>query len=257
MDVSILMPVFNAEATLEASVRSVTGQTHANWELIMVDDGSTDGTAALAERLAAGDRRLRFVRAPANEGAAAARNRALALAQGRYIAFLDADDRWKPQKLQRQLAFMRQKGAGLCYTGYHRVSPSGQLIKAVAVPESVSYAALLKRNILGCLTVVYDSQMCGKCPMPDLRRQQDYALWLSMVRRHGTAYGLNEPLAIYRVGTATLSSNKFMAATDMWRVYRQHERLPLLQAMVAFGHYVYFGLRDRLREKADADAPVV
>lgn len=255
--VSILMPVHNAESTLAASVASVRAQTRGDWELLLVDDASSDGSGALMRALAESDPRIRAESLPVNRGAAAARNHALAWARGRHVAFLDADDLWHPDKLARQLAFMARSGAVLSFTGYSRVDAEGRLIARQRVPATVDHATLLRRNLLGCLTVIHDTARSGKVPMPDLRRQHDYALWLDLTRRFGPAAGLDEDLATYRVGPGSLSGNRLAAARDLWRVYRRCERLPLLPALGYFGGYLRFALRERLVQRAAPGAPVV
>lgn len=255
--VSVLMPVHNAVATLRASVASVQAQTLGDWELWLIDDASTDGSGVLAAELAAGDPRIRVLSLPTNRGAAAARNAGLEQARGRYIAFLDADDLWQPDKLAAQLALFRDTGAALTFTGYSRADADGRLVERVRAAARVDYATLLKRNVLGCLTVIYDSAITGKVPMPDLRRQHDYALWLDIVRRFGPAAGLDRDMAIYRIGRASLSANKAGAARDIWRVYRDCQGLGLLPSLWFFGHYTWYGLRHRLIQRPRADAPRV
>ncbi|MCZ4352446.1 glycosyltransferase family 2 protein [Roseovarius aestuarii] len=248
--VSVLMPVFNDIATLSASVASVRAQSYADWELLLIDDGSDDDTVVLATALAAEDPRIRLLRMPANAGAAAARNMGLDHSRGRYIALLDADDIWHPEKLSRQLAFMDRRGAALSFTGYSRVSPDGAQIERVHVPDRVEYRTLLRRNIMGALTVIYDAEALGRVPMPELARQHDFALWLRLTRLHGPAHGLDEDLATYLVRPGSLSGNKRRAACDAWRVYRHCEELPLFSALKYFACYTYYGLRYRLFQRA-------
>lgn len=243
--ISVLMPMFNCAQTLESSVASVMSQTRTDWELILVDDASTDSSREIAQKFAQGDPRISVLTLAKNSGAAAARNHALGVATGRYIAFLDADDQWHHDKLRQQIKFMENTNAALCFTAYARVSTGGDHIETVRVPQKADYYTLLKRNILGALTVIYDTQQVGKPEMPILDRQHDYALWLHLVRQFGPALGLDEILATYRVSTASLSSNKALAARDIWRVYRECEGLPLYRSLWAFAHYTYYGLRYR------------
>lgn len=244
------MPLYQGAATLGDAVASVQAQTSTDWELIVADDGSTDGGPALAETLAAADPRVRLVRLERNCGAAAARNAALALARGRYVAFLDADDRWLPGKLERQLAFMAETGAALTFTAYLRTDETGRVLARAGARDRVDYAGMLGANPIGCLTAVYDRARLGPQPMPeDLPRQHDYALWLRLVRLGGPARGLDEALAVYRVGRGTLSANKVAAARDIWRVWRHHEGLGRAAAMAAFGRYAAHSLRHRLFER--------
>lgn len=228
--VSILMPAWNADETLAEAVASIQAQTFGDWELLIADDASTDGTRATAEALAAADPRIRVLVRDRHEGAAAARNRALEASRGRYIAFLDADDLWLPEKLERQLAFMRQSGAVLSFTGYVR-RRAGRPDRRVTAPASVSYEELLRGNVIGCLTAMYDSARCGRIPMRRIPRRHDFALWLEIVKRSGPAQGLDLPLAIYRVSPNSLAANKIRATADTWRMYRQEVGLTRGQAL--------------------------
>lgn len=239
------MPMYNCERTLAQSVASVRVQTRTDWELLLVDDGSVDSSANIAKALCQQDSRIRLFRLPTNAGAANARNHALKQARGRYIAFLDADDVWQAQKLERQIAFMASTGAALSFTAYTRCTESGVLIEAVQVPKRATYTMLLKRNLLGALTVMYDRDVIGSVEMPDIERQHDYALWLELTRAHGPAFGLNDDLATYHVSRSSLSANKALAARDIWRVFRRYEHLPLHRALWYFAHYTYYGLRYR------------
>jgi len=239
--VSILTAVFNAEAPVGVAGASVGEQDFAEWEMILGDDASRGDSLALAEQLAAQDPRIRVLRAETNGGAARARNTALAMATGRYIAFLDADDAWLPGKLSQQVAFMQTKEAALSYTGFFRVRDGAQ--RAVEVPKTVDYAALLKGNVIGCLTAMYDSHALGKVEMPDLRRRQDYGLWLKILRRGGRAYGLTEPLALHFQRAGSLSSDKLRATLATWQLYRQVEGLSRRQAAACLTHHLWQRLK--------------
>ncbi len=217
--VSILMPAHDAADTIAAAMRSVQDQTFSDWELIVINDASNDDTVERARQQAGSDARIRILDNDGPRGAAAARNAGLRRACGRYVAFLDADDNWLAVKLERQLSLLRQTGAPLCYAGFI-TRRAGRPDKVVNVPQSVSYEQLLAGNIIGCLTAIYDTEVCGKLPMPDLRRRHDYALWLMILKKHGAACGVSAPLAVLRLASGTLSANKFAATYDTWRMYR-------------------------------------
>lgn len=221
-EISVIMPALNAAAHLARAVASVQAQTRHDWELIIADDGSRDGTFALAASLAAADPRIkvlpRYEAAP--RGAGAARNRAIDVAQGRYLAFLDADDEWMPDKLRRQVGRMEDEGLALTFTGFWR--NRGARRHEIKVPLAVTRGALLGGNVMGTLTVVCDRAQLGKVAFPDLPLRQDYALWLDLLRRTHRAQAIQAPLAVAHVTPGSLSSNRWRAVGATWRMYRDH-----------------------------------
>lgn len=244
--VSVVTPVWNAAATLGETVASVRAQSFADWEMLLVDDGSTDGSGALAARLAAGEPRIRVLAHAGNLGAAAARNAAIRAARGRWIAFLDADDLWRPEKLAMQIGFMQARGHPFTFTAYRRIAADGRPLGTVRPPASVTREGLLRGNVIGCLTAVYDAGFFGKVEMPPIARRQDYGLWLELLRRTERAHALPEVLADYRVHPGSLSAGKVGAARDTWRFYREHERLPRLRAAWYFAQYAVRGVAKRI-----------
>lgn len=226
--VSVIMPVFNAEETVARAVASVQAQDYPDWELVLIEDGSSDGSADLCADLAAADPRIRILRQPRNSGAAAARNSGLKIARGRYIAFLDADDEWLPEKLSCQLAFMQARGAHFSYTGFWR--QRGTERHQVRVPERIDRNRLLKGNVIGCLTALYDRAHFGRVEMPALRLRQDFALWLKLLERGEVAHGLDRPLAVHHVHPNSLSAPKGRAIRATWQMYRSHLGLSPMRA---------------------------
>lgn len=243
--VSVITPAWNASATLARTIASVQAQSLADWEMLIVDDGSADGTRRLAERHAAGDGRIRVAGLAANAGAAAARNLGIGAARGRFIAFLDADDRWRPEKLARQLAAMEAAACPFAFSAYARFDAAGRPLGTVAAPARIDHAGLLKGNVIGCLTAIYDTHALGKVEMPAVRRRQDYGLWLRLLKRTPYALGLPEVLADYSVGRTSLSANKLVAARATWTVLREVEGLPPASAAYYFLHYAAKHLRRR------------
>jgi glycosyltransferase involved in cell wall biosynthesis len=241
----VITPVWNAAATLGATVDSVRAQTMGDWELVLVDDGSDDGSAALAARLAAEDRRIRPLGGGARAGAAAARNAGIRAARGRFLAFLDADDRWRPEKLAAQLGFMAERGCPFVFSAYRRVAADGTPLGVVRPPARITHAGLLRGNCIGCLTAIYDSEALGKVEMPPIARRQDYGLWLELLRRTPQALSLPQVLADYRVAPRSLSADKLAAARATWALYRRLERLPLPLAGWYFAHYALGALAKR------------
>jgi len=232
--VSVITPVRDAADTLAETVASVRAQTRGDWEMLLIDDGSTDGSAALAAGVAAADPRIRALPLGAPLGTAAARNRGIAAARGRYIAFLDADDLWRPEKLARQIAFMAAGGHVFAFSAYRRMDAVGRPLGVVGVPARVDYRRLLRDNVIGCLTAIYDSAAFGRVEMPPLVRRQDFGLWLRLLRLTPYAHGQDEVLADYRVRPGSLSGSKLAAARDNWRLYREIEALPPARAAYYF-----------------------
>lgn len=233
------MPVFNGARTLRRSMASVLDQTHRDLELLVVDDGSTDDTPRIAAELAGRDERVRVLHRAQCGGPAAARNTGIAAARGRYLAFCDADDLWLPEKLARQLDLAQQTGAALVYCGYHRVdadfagsaadfAPEGRVVR---VPRRLTHAALLRRNVIGNLTAVVDLDRTGPVEMPDVPGAEDWALWLRIVREHGEAAAIDEPLALYRASQpGSHSADRMRAVRAVWRVLRDQEGLGPVRA---------------------------
>jgi len=234
--VSIVTPVHNGAVFILETIASVQAQTWEDWELLVVDDASEDESAEIVEGLAAEDSRIRLFRLERNGGAAVARNAAIQAAQGRYIAFLDSDDWWVPQKLEKQIRFMGEAQCGFSFTGLQRVDEAGGEIALFGVPGRVSYRELLKTNYIGCSTVMYDSAAFGKVEMPLIRKRQDYGLWLRLLKRTDYACGINEALTRYRVRSGSVSSNKATTSLFTWRVYREVEGLSLLRSTYCLAH---------------------
>lgn len=242
--VSVVIPTFNAGGFFQTALMSLRHQSYANWEALVVDDASTDGSDEIARAWARKDPRIQALRLPRNGGPAAARNVAIQAARGRFIAFLDADDQWLPAKLERQLRFMAVHNAALSYTAYRKIDEAGNLISdTIPIPERVSYRSMLSTNSIACLTAIYDTRILGKVFMPDIAKRQDLALWLQILKSGHLAVGLNEPLALYRVRTASVSAHKFEAARYQWKVYREVERISLPASLYHFCFYAYRGYR--------------
>lgn len=240
--VSIITPLYNSERFLMATIESVVNQSYKNWEMIIVDDCSCDASMEIAHEMSRKDGRIRCVKLAENSGAAVARNKAIEMAEGRFVAFLDADDIWFPNKLERQISFMLDNDVSLSYSSYEKINECGDFLGVVGVPTKISYRELLKTCYIGCLTSIYDTKYFGKVFMPLIRKRQDFALWLSLLKRVDCAYGIKEPLAQYRVHSNSISSNKAKASVYTWRVYREVEQLPFYKCCYFFSHYAFRGL---------------
>jgi len=239
--ISIITPSFNSSKFIEETIQSVIAQTYGDWEMIIVDDCSTDKSCEIIQNYSNQDKRIKLVMLDENSGAAIARNRAIEESHGRYIAFLDADDLWEPTKLQKQLKVMQDNNYEFTYTTYSAIDESGtHLSKNLNFAQKVSYHDLLKTCSIGCLTVMIDREKFTDISMPLIRRGQDYALWLKLLKQVEYAYCVNEKLAQYRVVTNSLSRNKIKKLKGQWFIYRKIENLSLWEALfyiVQYGHY--------------------
>jgi len=238
--ISIVIPVYNAEKFIEETVTSVMNQTCQEWELLLVNDGSKDGSKALIEMLAMREPRIRAFHLTGG-GAAKARNTGTEHAKGRYLTFLDADDLWEPDKLEKELAFLRQRDAAFVFTGYEFADENGKGTgKVVRVPETLSYREALKNTTIFTSTVMFDMKKTGRelLYMPQIK-SEDTALWWKVIRSGFTAYGLDENLVKYRRSGKTLSSNKLEAIRRIWNLYRKAEGLSLAKSCYYFVFWAY------------------
>lgn len=248
--ISIIVPVYNAEKYIENTVNCVLAQTYKNWELILVVDCCSDNTEQvikdMAERLQ--DERIRAVFQEKNTGAAGARNNGLAVSKGRYIAYLDADDVWTPEKLQKELAFMRERDAAFVFTGYEFGDENAVGTgKVVNVPETLTYKQALNNTTIFTSTVMFDTVKIpkGELNMPEIK-SEDTALWWRVLRSGHTAYGLNENLVIYRRPATSLSSNKMEAIRRIWNLYRKAEGLNIFASAYHFCFWAFRAVKRRV-----------
>lgn len=224
--VSIVTPVFNAASTISQTIDSIIAQRFSDWELLLIDDASSDNSRLVAECFTQTDSRIKYFRLAENGGPAIARNTGIEHAKGSLIAFLDADDLWHPEKLERQIAFMEKERVALSCTSYSIIDEQGRPQKKdVVARKTLDYGTMLTRNYIGCLTAMYDTRIAGKTFMPNIRKRQDYGLWLNIIKRTGPAAGLQECLAYYRNRPSSLSSNKLGMIQYNWRLMRDIEGL--------------------------------
>lgn len=228
--ISIIVPVYNAGAYIRETISMVAAQTYGNWELLLVDDGSEDDSREkIRESMESGDARIRLIEKQQNEGAARARNIGIEASKGRYVAFLDADDLWMPDKLEKELAFMKEKQAAFVFTAYEFGDEDAKRTgKVVNVPPSLTYFKALSRTVIFTTTVMLDTERTGRelIRMPEVK-SEDTATWWKILKNGFTAYGLNEVLAVYRRPARSLSSNKLEAIRRIWNLYRKQEKLSL------------------------------
>lgn len=232
--VSVITPVYACEKYLPSAIESVLAQTHTNWEMILVDDCSPDNSAAIIFEYQKKDPRIKYLKNPTNCGAAVARNAALAEAQGRYIAYLDADDIWLPDKLEHQLEFMEQNSVAFSCCDYEKIESDGSsLNKIIHMPKTITYEQLLRNTIIQTVGVIVDTCHADRAllVMPNVRRGQDSATWLQLLRNGVRFVGQNEVLAQYRRVPQSLSSNKLNAMKRTWYLYRGVEKLSVPKSL--------------------------
>jgi len=235
--VSIVTPAYRASRFIGSTIESVLAQEHTRWEMIIADDCSPDDTVDVVNRYAAADSRVRLVKLNQNHGAAGARNAALEETRGRYVAFLDSDDLWLPAKLRVQLAFMAETNAALSFTSFRRITQSGDRTgRLIPVPERLDYKSLLKNTAIVTSTVMLDTSVTGPVRMTRVY-YDDFVLWLSILKRGVVAHGLPSDLARYRVVKQSISRNKANSARQVWRTYRDVERLGFGSAAWCFANY--------------------
>lgn len=220
--VSILIPTFNSEKFISGTILSVQNQSYTNWEIILVDDCSTDATLVTVAELALNDNRIQYSKLDKNSGTGVARNSALAAAKGSYIAFLDADDLWKPNKLALQINFMQTNKLPFTFSFYECINEDGKpLNKRVEAPINLSYRQLFFCNYIGNLTAIYNVNFFGKIPISAIRKRQDWMLWLTVLKKIKIAHPVPESLAYYRIRDNSISTSKFDLIKYNFAVYRK------------------------------------
>lgn len=243
--VSVIMPSYNAEKYIDEAIRSVIAQTYTNWELFVIDDGSTDRTARIAQSYAEKDSRVIFRQNSHNMGTANTRNIGIRLANGEWIATLDSDDIWHPEKLEIQLKKAQETGALFLYTSYSLFCEGFR--QEYTVPEKVDYSSLLTENVIGCSTVMMHKSILEDHLFPSEVYHEDYALWLDLLRAGYNAVGCTEVLTEWRIVKNSRSFNKRKSAKNRWIIYRKMEKLPLYKSMKVFAAYAYHGFKKHKR----------
>lgn len=245
--VTVITPVYNAEKFIAETIQSVLNQTYTDFEHILIDDCSQDESADIIKKFQEQDERIKYLKLEENSGAAVARNFGLENARGRYIAFVDSDDKWHLKKLEKQLGFMKQNGYAFTYTKFEMINDDGTVkTMAASLPKRVNYTELLKNTAIACSTVVIDKEIIGDFRMPLVRKGQDTATWLQILRSHDYAYLVDETLNQYRLVEGSLSSNKILALKRTWNTYKNLENLSWPKAIYYFSHSVINAVRRRL-----------
>ena len=246
--VSIITPVYNCEKLIEETIKSVINQTYSNWEMILVDDCTLDKSFLIIQKYMKNDNRIKYFKLKENSGAAVARNKALKESKGRFIAYLDADDKWKNNKLEKQVNFMLENNYAFTCTDYEKIDEKGNSLKIVKIPKKVNYNLFLRNTIIQTVGVMVDTKITGKdiLYMPNIRRRQDAATWCQLLKSGYDCYEVPEVLSYYRVVSNSLSSNKLKAIKMNWYWYRKIEKLSLLKSCFCFIGYAFNAVKKRI-----------
>ena len=244
--VSIITPSFNSECFISETIESIINQTYTNWELLITDDSSSDNGVDIINSYVKKDSRIKLYQLKNNSGAGVARNKSISEANGRYIAFCDSDDRWMAEKLEKQVAFLTEKNLSFTYCGYEVINEEGAYAGKVIPPLEISYNKMLKNNYVGCLTAIYDSKKIGKQFMPEIRKRQDWVLWLNILKKYGATKGMPQTLAKYRNRNKSVSSNKVLLLKYNWLVYNNELGFNKFKSILLLLSFIYYYARKKL-----------
>ncbi len=237
--VSIITPMYNGENFIAETIESVLAQSYRNWELLITDDCSKDKGPKIVKSYSEKDQRIKLFELESNGGGAVARNNSIKEAKGEFIAFLDSDDLWVPEKLKKQINWMIENKYDFTYSVYQHMTEGGELKPVISkIKDRIDYNDMLRNNCIGCLTAIYNAKKLGKIYMPIVRVGQDFALWLQVLKKSNMAYGLNENLAYYRIRNGSVSRNKFKKMKYMWDIYREIEKLNMIKS----GYYLIYDM---------------
>src|SRR5690554_397928 len=230
--VSVIMPMYNAEKYIKESIKSVLNQTYEIWELLIIDDVSTDNSVEIVEEYVERDSRIKLFRLDENSGPAVARNVGIKNSIGDFISFLDSDDLWHAEKLEIQLRFMIDNNYSITCTDYEQIDKEGKSRnKIIKTKIKADYDMVLKYNPIGNLTVMYNVDKLGKIKIPNIKKRNDYLLWLTILKKEKYIYGINQVLASYRVHPNSISSNKFELVKYHWHIYRKIENISFIKSL--------------------------
>lgn len=238
--VSIIMPTYNCEKFIGETIETVINQTYKNWELIIVDDCSKDNTEIVVDRYKENDNRIQYYKLDINQGAALCRTKSMELAKGNYMAFLDSDDLWESDKLEKQLRFMEENNYNFTCTAYEQIDEEGKrLNRIIKVKNKADYNRILLDCPVGNSTVMYNVDKLGKFKVPNIRKRNDDALWLQILKKEKYIYGMNDVLMKYRIRTNSISSNKIDLIKYHWQLYRDIEHLSIFRSVF---HICWWGI---------------
>ena len=248
--VSVIMPAYNTEKYIQEAVSSIENQTLRDWELLVVDDCSTDQTYEILLKLAQEDARIRIIRNQTNCGAAMSRNIAFSQCSGKYVALLDSDDLWEPEKLEKQVICAEKTGADIIYCSYSIIDEYGRKKSHdFIVPEHTDFDSMLKKSTISCSTALLKSELVAQFQFPTHMYHEDLAYWLELLKNGANAVGMTEVLASYRIIPGSRAFNKVQSAVNRWKVYTEYLGLPTVRSTCLLGQYMFLGLI-KYRKKA-------
>ena len=240
--VSIITPSYNSAKYIAETIKSVQNQTYSNWEMIIVDDCSSDNTEELIKEIQLTDSRIHFFRLDQNSGSGIARNKGIEYASGNYMTFIDSDDIWFSDFIKNSIEAIQTSKTPFVFSSYRRSNDNLEFVYSdFIVPQKVTYKDILKSNSISCLTAFLDIKILGKKYMPKIRKRQDMGLWLQYLKEIPYAYGIQDPQAIYRIRENSLSRNKSNLLKYQWKFYRDVEKLNIFQSLYYMLHWMYRG----------------
>lgn len=241
--VSVIIPAYNAESFIEEAIASVQAQSMSNWELLVIDDGSGDSTRTIITEIACRDSRIRLIENPENMGVAKTRNRGLEMFRGKYVAFLDSDDYWRPRMLEKMIARAEETGADIVYCSYELVDEAGEKVcNDFLVPPKTSFEESIVRSVITCSTVLITAELAANHRFPTNMYHEDIAMWFQILRDGGKACGVTDVLAAYRQRAGSRSNGKVKSACRRWKIYREHLKMPFVQSVWVLARYAYYGV---------------
>lgn len=237
--VSIIMPAFNSQEFIVEAIESVINQTYTNWELIIIDDCSQDSTFEIIEKFSSLDSRISIIKNVNNSGAAISRNKGINYASGDYIAFLDSDDIWFPEKLAVQIRFMERYGHNFTCTSYNKINERGESLNKTILAKKYSDHWGLLKTCPGNSTVIYNAKVLGKFEIPDFKKRNDYLMWLQIIKIEKKIIGIERTLTSHRIRINSISSNKVSLLNYHWKIYRDIEKLSFTKSMYLLIYWVF------------------
>lgn len=238
--VSIITPTYNSEDFISETINSIISQTYTNWELLITDDCSTDNTIEVIKQYTKSDKRIKLFKLKKNSGAGIARNTSINNATGAFIAFCDSDDQWFSEKLATQISFMQKNDLRFTYSSYYTIDASGNRKGLITAPSKLTYTMLLRNNYVGCLTAIYSQEKLGKIYMSEIRKRQDWTLWLKILNHIQYTKGVVEPLALYRIRPNSISSNKLSLLKITYKIYRKELNMGGIRSIYNLFRFLYY-----------------